>query len=139
AAFSAVLVELLGEGRGAFASHARLSGFRDRLARELERAFPKVELNTPFEVSVPTTLNFSVPGFSSKELLDLFDSAGVRLSAGSACSSASAKPSHVLDAMGLPEWRSVSALRLSFGPCTTEAEIDRACRAIREAALALRG
>jgi glyoxylase-like metal-dependent hydrolase (beta-lactamase superfamily II)/rhodanese-related sulfurtransferase len=43
----------------------------------------------------------------------------------------------VLDAMGVPEWRSVSALRLSYGPHTTEAEIDRGCRAIREAALAL--
>ena len=111
--------------------------FRDRVVRELKRAFPKVEFNTPFDAAVPTTINFSVPGFSSKELLDLFDSAGVRLSAGSACSAASVEPSHVLDAMGVPEWRSVSALRLSFGPCTTEAEIDRGCRAIREAALAL--
>jgi glyoxylase-like metal-dependent hydrolase (beta-lactamase superfamily II)/rhodanese-related sulfurtransferase len=76
---------------------------------------------------------------SSRELLDVFDSAGVRLSAGSACSSASVEPSYVLDAMGVPEWRSISAVRLSFGPLTSEEEVERGCRAIREAAMALQG
>lgn len=118
-------------------SHADLVAFRDRLISALKQAFPKVEFNTPFECSVPTTVNFSVPGFSSRELMDLFDSAGLRLSAGSACNSTSVNPSHVLDAMGLPEWRSTSALRLSFGPATSSEEIERGCQLIRESAMAL--
>ncbi len=139
AAFGAILRELLKpEGESVFASTRVLCAYRDQIVAELRRSFPKIEFNTPFECSVPTTLNFSVPDLSNRELLDLFDSAGVRLSSGSACSSTSVEPSEVLDAMGIPEWRSVSALRLSFGPCTDQAEIDRGCRAIREAALALR-
>ena len=122
-----------------FLPHSKLVEFRERIASELKRCFPRVEFNTPFEHSVPTTINFSVQGLGSKELMDLFDSGGLRVSAGSACSSASLKPSHVLEAMGLPEWRTVSALRLSFGPATTEVEIEAGCRAIREAALALQG
>ena len=116
AALGAVLEQLLDSKGKVFQPHQRLVEFRERLAQELKRAFPKVQFNSPFENSVPTTLNFSVPGLSSAELLDLFDSAGLRLSAGSACSSGSAKPSHVLDAMGVPLVRSESALDSPSGP-----------------------
>lgn len=121
-----------------FQSHSKQVEFRDRLSAELKRAFPKIQFNTPFETSVPTTINFSVPGFSSSELLEVFDSGGLRLSAGSACNSASVEPSHVLTAMGIDFARSSSALRLSFGPATAEREIARGCRIIRESALALK-
>jgi cysteine desulfurase len=112
---------------------------RKRLVASLTRAFPKIQFNTPFQISVPTTINFSIPGFSSKELLDLFDSAGVRVSAGSACSSTAVTPSHVLMAMHLSEERAASAVRLSFGPATTLEEIEDGCEAIQQAAIALQG
>jgi cysteine sulfinate desulfinase/cysteine desulfurase-like protein/glyoxylase-like metal-dependent hydrolase (beta-lactamase superfamily II)/rhodanese-related sulfurtransferase len=142
AAFGAVLNLLNVEGKSEkgnalFHSHSQLEKFRKSIVTALKEAFPKIEFNSPFENSVPTTINFSVPGFASAELLDVFDSAGLRLSAGSACSSASAKPSHVLDAMGVPTWRSLSALRLSFGPHTSEKEIEKGCKIIRESAIAL--
>lgn len=120
-----------------FCTHDQLLEYRNKIILELQKAFPKIEFNSPFDQSVATTINFSVPGLSSGELLDLFDSAGLRLSAGSACSSNSVTPSHVLDAMGIPEWRSKSAIRLSFGPLTTESEINRGCQIIRESAIAL--
>jgi cysteine sulfinate desulfinase/cysteine desulfurase-like protein/glyoxylase-like metal-dependent hydrolase (beta-lactamase superfamily II)/rhodanese-related sulfurtransferase len=125
-------------GDGPVRTREELLGFRDQLVTALRDAFPKVEFNTPFEQAVPTTINFAVPGFSSKEMIDLFDSGGLRLSAGSACNSGQVTPSHVLEAMGMPEWRCASALRLSFGPCTTRAEIDLGCQTIRECAIALR-
>jgi cysteine sulfinate desulfinase/cysteine desulfurase-like protein/glyoxylase-like metal-dependent hydrolase (beta-lactamase superfamily II)/rhodanese-related sulfurtransferase len=138
AALGVVLEQLLNPSeKSSFHSHHQLVQFKNQIVSELKRAFPKIEFNTPFDVSVPTTINFSVPGLSSGELLDLFDSAGLRLSAGSACSSASVKPSPVLDAMGIPEWRSTSALRLSFGPYTSKKEIERGCQIIRECAIAL--
>ena len=121
-----------------FLPHPQLVQFRDLLVEELKRVFPKILFNTPFDYSVPTTINFSIPGFKSGELLDVFDSAGLRVSAGSACSASSVKPSHVLDAMGFPEWRSASALRLSFGPCTSQQEINLGCQLIRESAAVLK-
>lgn len=139
AALGAVLDELLlPADQGAFHSLDQLQCFQHTILQELKRAFPKLELNTPLESSVPTTLNFSIPGLSSSELVDLFDSAGLRVSAGSACNSAKLQPSYVLEAMGLPEWRCSSAVRLSFGLHTSEQEIMRGCQIIRESALALK-
>jgi cysteine desulfurase len=109
-----------------------LHGWRDRLVQAIRDAFPGVVFNAPLDQALPTTLNFSVPALSSKLLLDLFDAAGVRISAGSACSAAKAEPSFVLQAMGLPEWRTTSAVRLSFGPLADDDFINRACASIRQ-------
>jgi len=136
AALGAVLGAL--EEGGTFRSLTELQGFRARLADSLQRALPGLVFNAPFGKALPTTLNFSVPGLSSKELLDLFDAANVRVSAGSACSAAKAAPSYVLDAMGLPEWRSSSAVRMSFGPLADEATIAEACARIGRCGQALR-
>jgi cysteine desulfurase len=136
AALGAVLAAL--EDGGTFRTHAELTAFRDRFAGALRAALPGIVFNAPFDGALPTTLNFSVPGLSSKELLDLFDAAAVRVSAGSACSAARAQPSYVLEAMGLPEWRSSSAVRLSFGPLIDEATVAQACARIARCGDALR-
>ena len=121
-----------------FRTHDELWSFRARLADSLRAALPGVVFNNPFDRALPTTLNFSVPGLSSRELMDVFDAAQVRVSAGSACSSAKAAPSYVLDAMGLPLWRSAGAIRMSFGPLADEAMIDAACARIERCGAALR-
>ncbi|QBE63463.1 aminotransferase class V-fold PLP-dependent enzyme [Pseudoduganella lutea] len=136
AALGAVLAAL--EDGVTFRSHAELHAFREQLANALRQALPGIVFNVPFDRALPTTLNFSVPGLSSKELLDLFDAAAVRVSAGSACSAAKAQPSYVLDAMGLPEWRSSSAVRLSFGPLMDAATVAEACARIARCGEALR-
>ncbi|KQV49788.1 aminotransferase class V-fold PLP-dependent enzyme [Massilia sp. Root335] len=136
AALGAVLAAL--EEGTTFRGHAELAAMRDRLAAALRDAFPAVAFNAPFEHTLPTTLNFSVPGVSGKDLLDLFDAAGVRVSAGSACSAAKSTPSYVLDAMGLPLSRSGAAVRLSIGPLADDAFIDAACARIRRCGEALR-
>ena len=136
AALGAVLAAL--EEGTTFRTHAELAAMRDRLAAALRDAFPGIVFNAPFEHTLPTTLNVAVPGVSSKDLLDLFDAAGVRVSAGSACSAAKAAPSYVLDAMGLPLWRSGGAVRLSIGPLADDAFIDAACARIRRCGEALR-
>ena len=136
AALGAVLAAL--EEGGTFRSPAELHGFRDKLAASLRAAFPGIVFNAAFEKALPTTLNFSVPGLSSKELLDVFDAANVRVSAGSACSASKAAPSYVLDAMGLPVWRSSSAVRMSFGPLVSEETIAEACTRIERCGKALR-
>lgn len=127
AAFGAVLQALL---QGAFADHARLLGYRNMLESSLRRAFASIAFNAPLAQCLPTTLNFSVPDISSKTMLDVMDAAGLCVSAGSACSAAKSAPSYVLDAMGLPEWRTASAVRMSFGAMVSQQDIEAACNAI---------
>lgn len=135
AALGAVLDAL--ERGDTFLGDEALQACRARLVSALEQAFPGIVFNAPLEHTLATTLNFSVPGVTSGELLDLFDAAGVRVSAGSACSAAQAAPSHVLDAMGLPGWRSGSALRLSFGPLFDTDALDLVCERIARCGAAL--
>ena len=72
----------------------------------------------------PTIGAVSMPGATSAALLVQFDLAGIAVSAGSACSSGKAKASHVLAAMGVAEEVAAGFLRISFGPETSEADID---------------
>ncbi len=135
AALGAVLAAL--EDGQTFHGPRQLASFRDQLAASLRSAFVGLRFNTPFDKALPTTLNFSVPGLGSQELLNLFDAAGLRVSAGSACSSGQGTPSHVLEAMRLPTWCSGSAIRLSFGPLVDPTTIAAACDAIAHCAHAL--
>ena len=136
AALGAVLQAL--ESGGFFAPLAGLLAHRAQLAAALGEAFPGVVFNAPFASSLPTTLNFSVPGLEAKVLLNLFDAAGVRVSGGSACGAARAQPSYVLQAMGLPAWQTESAVRLSFGAADGAAFIEAACARLRACGEALR-
>ncbi|MFQ3196587.1 MAG: cysteine desulfurase [Paraglaciecola sp.] len=121
-----------------FASQAELFTYRDQLVTALTKAFPTLVFNHDFANCVATTINFAIPGFSSKEIMDLFDAAGMRVSSGSACGSKVSR-SFVLDAMGLPRWQSESAIRLSFGPAMTAEQVQQACDRIELAAQALSG
>ncbi len=136
AALGAVLRAL--EDGDSFRSAAQLGSFRERLAAALQQAFPGLVFNAPPALCLPTTLNIAVPGIPSRLLLDLFDAGGLRVSGGSACSAGKAQPSDVLQAMGLPEWQSASALRISFGPADDEAFIAEACARILACGASLR-
>lgn len=120
-----------------FRSHDEQLAIRASLAAALEAAFPGIVFNAPAAHALPTTLNFAVPGASSADVLELFDAAGMRVSAGSACSAAKAAPSFVLDAMGLPAWQSAAAVRLSFGPLFDDASLAQACARIARCGQAL--
>jgi len=74
---------------------------------------------------IPTIGAVSLPGASNASLLVQFDLAGIAVSAGSACSSGAMKGSAVLAAMGIAPEMAGGALRISFGPDTSEADVDR--------------
>jgi len=136
AALGAVLRSL--EAGNVFQPPATLAAHRAQLAQALRAAFPGLVFNAPDALSLPTTLNFAVRGVSSRLLLDLFDAADLRVSGGSACSAAKAEPSYVLQAMGLPEWQTQAAVRLSFGALDSQQFIAAACARLRRCGEVLR-
>lgn len=75
---------------------------------------------------LPSIASYRMPGVAATTQLIRFDIAGIAVSAGSACSSGSLKPSHVLAAMGWDEAAAREVIRISFGPDTLEADVDRA-------------
>lgn len=111
----------------------RIRGLRDYFWREIKKVYPKAELNGPALTSnrLPNNLNIYFPRKSAEDLLIKFDMAGIAVSAGSACSARSSKPSYVLEACGFPAERIKSSLRITLGRPTTEAEIDEAIRRIK--------
>ncbi len=136
AALNVIFAMLLGQSEHSFTPPAQLEKFRQQLVGALKQAFPSIVFNHGFENSVATTINFSIAGLSSKEMMDLFDAANIRVSSGSACSS-KVTGSFVLDAMGLSQWQSESAIRMSFGPAMTQQKVDLACERIIYCAQAL--
>jgi cysteine desulfurase len=100
----------------------RLAGLRERLEAGVKAAGGVIIAED--SPRVPTIGAIALPGGSSAALLVQLDLAGIAVSAGSACSSGKAKASHVLAAMKVPEEVSAGFLRLSFGPGTSEADVD---------------
>jgi cysteine desulfurase len=88
-------------------------------------AVPGTRVNGARDARVPNTTNIGFEGLDAEALLIALDLEGVAVSMGSACSSGTLEPSHVLRAMGLGHARSQDSLRFSLGPANTAAEIDR--------------
>jgi len=108
------------------ATSARTAALRERLWTGLRAALPDIVLNGPAgEPRLPNPLNVTIPRCEGESLLVLLALEGVAASLGSACAAGGAEPSHVLQAMGRNEADARSGLRLSLGPTTTDAEIDR--------------
>jgi len=108
---------------------ARLGALRDGFERTL-LALDGVRRNGAQEPRLPNTSNLSFEGVEAETALLLFDQEGLCCSAGSACSSGSVNPSHVLTAMGLSRDEARASLRFSLGKTITEADIDRALEII---------
>jgi cysteine desulfurase len=84
---------------------------------------PGTAVNGDRDRRVPNTTNISFDGIEAESLLIALDLEGVAVSTGSACSSGTLEPSHVLSAMGLPSPRTRNSIRFSLGPTTTADEI----------------
>ena len=110
----------------------RAESVRDEVIRQLsERIGPDgFVVNGHPEHRLPHVLNVSFPGISSESMLMNLDLEGVAASGGSACNSGSLKPSHVLEAMGLPSDRISSAVRFSFGLGNTREEAEKMAKII---------
>ena len=106
------------------AEGARLAALRDRLEQAVLTTVPGTAVNGALTPRVPNTTNISFEGIEAESLLIALDLEGFAVSTGSACSSGTLEPSHVLRAMGLPAHRTQNSIRISLGARNTEAEVD---------------
>lgn len=121
------------QGLGMAAAHAkahmaensvRTAQLRDKLIAGIEAKIPEVKLNGHRTDRLPNNVNVSIKFIEGEGMLLLLDMAGIAASSGSACTSGSLDPSHVLLAIGLPHEIAHGSLRLTLSEFTTEAEID---------------
>ena len=103
---------------------ARLGELREELERRLVAIVPDALINGWQGTRAPHISNVSIPGTDSEALLMHLDLAGVACSSGSACSTGTVEPSHVLTAMGVPRELGVAALRFSFGKDSTAEDVE---------------
>jgi len=115
----------------------RLSKLRDKLEKALLERVEASFLNGTVEHRMPNITNISFQHVDSEGLLMTFNQ-NIAVSTGSACTSASLDPSHVLVAMGIEEGLAKSSIRFSLGRFTTEKEIDRAIEAVVKGVAELR-
>ena len=108
----------------ASAEAARLAALRNRLDEAILARVPGTAINGSREPRVPNTTNISFEAVEAESLLIALDLEGVAVSTGSACSSGTLEPSHVLRAMGLPSPRTQNSIRFSLGAGNTEADVD---------------
>ena len=139
---------LVGLGAAARAAVGRLdsgdrgiAALRDRLEAGILERIPGTAVNGDRVRRVPNTTNISFEDVEGESLVIGLDLEGIAVSTGSACSSGTLEPSHVLRALGLPASRVQSAIRFSLGPPTTDADIERVLEVLPKvvARLRLRG
>jgi cysteine desulfurase len=117
----------------------RVGALRDRLEEGVLRSVPDTVVNGEPGRRVPNTTNISFDRVEAESLLIALDLEGIAVSTGSACSSGTLEPSHVLKAMGLPVHRTQNSLRFSLGLFSTEAEVDRVVEVLPRLVEKLRG
>jgi cysteine desulfurase len=111
--------------RGLQSEMPRQAALRDRLEHGILDRIAGTVVNGAGAPRVPNTTNISVEGVEGESIVIGLDLEGIAVSTGSACSSGTLEPSHVLKALGLSPARVEGAVRFSLGPETTDAEIDR--------------
>jgi cysteine desulfurase len=117
----------------------RLSALRDRLEAGILRNVTGTQVNGARDARVPNTTNISFERVEAESLLIALDLEGIAVSTGSACSSGTLEPSHVLKAMGLPSHRTQNSLRFSLGMFSTQEEVDRVVDVLPRLVEKLRG
>jgi len=119
-------MELAAQGVGD--ENTRVRALRDRLENGLLSAIPESRVNGARDERLPNTSNISFKYVEGEAILLMLDQFGICASSGSACTSGSLEPSHVLRAMGVPFTFAHGSIRFSLSRFTTEAEIDTVLR-----------
>ena len=110
----------------------RMTALRNRLMEGIEREIPYVKLNGHRTERLPNNVNYSIKFIEGESILLMLDMNGIAASSGSACTSGSLDPSHVLLAIGRPHEVAHGSLRLSLCESNTVEEVDYMLKAIPE-------
>ena len=110
----------------------RIGSLRDRLEKKITEKYPEIVLNGHPAERLYSLLNVSFPGIEGETMLMNLDLKGISVSTGSACSSGSTSPSHVLTAMGISAEMAHSSIRFSLGRSNTSEDIDYTVSVILE-------
>jgi cysteine desulfurase len=102
----------------------RVRGLRDRLEQGIKRSIPRVAQNGASDPRLPNTINLSFAAVEAESILCALDQEGICASSGSACTSGSVEPSHVLLAMGLSPARARTCVRFSLGRYNGPEEVE---------------
>jgi len=118
---------------GRLLSKADETAARKRLfVDELAKLKPDIAINSPAEACLPNTASITFPGFNNALMMAALDSRGVAVSAGSACSTAETKPSHVLKAIGLSDQQADETIRFSISEQTSLRDVRYVVGALRD-------
>lgn len=117
---------------------ARMTRMRDRLIDGIEATIPEVKLNGHRTKRLPNNVNFSIKYIEGESILLMLDMAGIAASSGSACTSGSLDPSHVLLALGLTHEVAHGSVRMTLGDDTTDEDIDYVLETLPKVAHRLR-
>lgn len=109
---------------------ATLTAYREKLIAGILGQVGDAYLNGHRQKRLPNNVNFSFDFIEGESILMYLDSEGICASTGSACSSTSSDPSHVLTSLGIPVGRARGSLRLTMGRWTTQGDIDRVLEAL---------
>ncbi len=104
--------------------NTRVRALRDRLEKTILSTIPGTVRNGSLDARLPNTSNIAFDGIEAEAILTLLDQAGICASSGSACTTGSLDPSHVLMAMGLTPARAQGSIRFSLGIYNTAEEVD---------------
>ncbi|MBT3996119.1 MAG: cysteine desulfurase [Chloroflexi bacterium] len=113
-------------------SRGRMQQLANKLVEGVAERIPDSSFNSSKTDRVPEISNFSFPGVEGEPVLLGLDFKGIAASSGSACSSASLEPSHVLLAMGIDPALAVGSVRISFGRETTETDVNDVLQALKD-------
>ena len=117
----------------------RVAALRDRLEQGIVASVPGTMINGDLRQRVPNTTNISFDRVEAESLLIALDLEGIAVSTGSACSSGTLEPSHVLRAMGFSAHRTQNSLRFSLGQFSTDAEVQQVLDVLPRLVEKLRG
>jgi cysteine desulfurase len=118
-------VELLNQKSKLKSQNLKIKKLRDKLVQEISKKIPDTIFNGDLEHRVPGNVNFCFKNVEGESILLMLDMEGIALSTGSACSSGSLEPSHVLTAMGVSPIISHGSVRVTLGKNNTEEEVRR--------------
>lgn len=104
--------------------NTRVRALRDKLENGILKSIPNTVRTGPKEPRLPNTANIGFDGCEAEAILMLLDQAGICASSGSACTTGSLDPSHVLTAMGIKPMRARGCIRFSLGIYNTDEEVD---------------